>query len=147
DRLREYGPRRRYPVREPGLARPYARFLVEELKPFVDCSFRTLPGPEDTAVGGSSMGGLISLYLCRWYPGVFGLCGAMSPSLWWDKEAFLAGMAGRTGWVRRVRIWPDMGGREGKTDAAHEQNVPRARALAARLDELGADLRHGELPD
>jgi len=90
DRLREYGPRRS--GHEANLARPYGRFLTEELKPFIDRAFRTLPGPQDTAVGGSSMGGLISLYLCRWYPKIFGLCGAVSPSLWWGKQAFLKGL-------------------------------------------------------
>lgn len=56
----------------------YLRFLVEELKPWADANLPTLPGPAHTAVMGSSMGGLISLYaLCR-YPWVFGLAGCLS---------------------------------------------------------------------
>ncbi len=50
----------------------YLRFMVEELKPYIDNRFRTLPAREHTLIGGSSMGGLISLYgLCE-YPTVFG---------------------------------------------------------------------------
>lgn len=56
----------------------YLRFLVEELKPFVDTRYRTLPGRDDTAVMGSSMGGLISLYALAKYPQVFGGAGAVS---------------------------------------------------------------------
>lgn len=56
----------------------YLRFLVEELKPFVDAQYRTRPGRDDTFVMGSSMGGLISLYAAARYPDVFGGVGAVS---------------------------------------------------------------------
>jgi predicted alpha/beta superfamily hydrolase len=56
----------------------YLRFLVEELKPAIDARYRTLPGPADTVVMGSSMGGLISLYAVAEYPQVFGAAGAVS---------------------------------------------------------------------
>ncbi|MEO6264301.1 MAG: alpha/beta hydrolase-fold protein [Luteimonas sp.] len=59
----------------------YLTFLVEELKPFVDAEFRTLPGRDDTFVMGSSMGGLISLYAASEYPDVFG--GAAGVSTHW----------------------------------------------------------------
>ncbi len=56
----------------------YLRFLAEELKPFIDARYRTLPGRDDTMVMGSSMGGLISLYALAKYPQVFGAAGAVS---------------------------------------------------------------------
>jgi enterochelin esterase-like enzyme len=56
----------------------YARFLTEELMPRVDGAFRTRTGAEDTAVMGSSMGGLISFFLCWQYPQQFGLGGCLS---------------------------------------------------------------------
>ena len=56
----------------------YLRFLVEELKPRVDARYRTLTGPQDTAVMGSSMGGLVSLYALAEYPQVFGAAGGVS---------------------------------------------------------------------
>lgn len=56
----------------------YVRFLADELKPFIDTHYRTRPGPRDTAVMGSSMGGLISLYALAQRPDVFGAAGAVS---------------------------------------------------------------------
>ena len=56
----------------------YLRFLVEELKPFVDSSYRTLPGRDDTFIMGSSMGAFISLYALTEYSGVFGGAGCVS---------------------------------------------------------------------
>jgi len=56
----------------------YARFLIEELMPRVNQEFRTLTGPENTAVMGSSMGGLLSFYLVTYHPDVFGACGCES---------------------------------------------------------------------
>ncbi len=56
----------------------YLRFVVEELKPFIDAQYRAQPGRDDTAIMGSSMGGLISLYAIARYPDVFGGVGAVS---------------------------------------------------------------------
>jgi predicted alpha/beta superfamily hydrolase len=56
----------------------YARFLLEELIPRVNREFRTLTGPEHTAVMGSSMGGLLSFYLVTYHPEAFGACACMS---------------------------------------------------------------------
>ena len=56
----------------------YLRFIVEELKPFIDAKYRTLPGRDDTAIMGSSMGALISLYALTEYPAVFGGAGCVS---------------------------------------------------------------------
>jgi predicted alpha/beta superfamily hydrolase len=57
----------------------YLRFIVEELKPFVDANYRTLPDQPHTFVMGSSMGGLISAYAVSEYPQVFGGAGCLSP--------------------------------------------------------------------
>ena len=56
----------------------YARFLIEELMPRVNTEFRTLTGPKNTFAMGSSMGGLLSFYLVREHPDVFGACGCVS---------------------------------------------------------------------
>jgi predicted alpha/beta superfamily hydrolase len=56
----------------------YLAFLVEELKPFIDANYRTLPDRADTYVMGSSMGGLISQYAISKYPGVYGGAGCVS---------------------------------------------------------------------
>ena len=56
----------------------YLRFLVEELKPFIDRTYRTRPARDDTTIMGSSMGGLISLYAMMKHPEVFGSAGCLS---------------------------------------------------------------------
>lgn len=56
----------------------YLRFVVEELKPFIDAQYRTQSGRDDTSIMGSSMGGLISLYAIARHPEVFGGVGAIS---------------------------------------------------------------------
>jgi predicted alpha/beta superfamily hydrolase len=65
ERIHEYAPSRgvidasaKRKKRSRGLARHYARFLIEELKPFIDRKYRTKPEPEFTGLGGSSLGGL-----------------------------------------------------------------------------------------
>ena len=65
-----------------GHGKKYLQFLVETLKPYVDKNFRTLPTREFTGVGGSSMGGLISIYAGLKYPEVFSKLMIFSPSLW-----------------------------------------------------------------
>ena len=54
------------------------RFMVDELKPFIDATYRTLPDQSNTIMMGSSMGGLISLYALTEYPAVFGKAGCLS---------------------------------------------------------------------
>jgi predicted alpha/beta superfamily hydrolase len=56
----------------------YLKFLVTELKPFIDKTYRTKTGPSDTFTMGSSMGGLISCYAVAEYPQVFGGAGCVS---------------------------------------------------------------------
>lgn len=56
----------------------YLRFVTEVVKRRVDRSFRTLAGPRDTAVMGSSMGGLMSFYAMAEYPQIFGQAAALS---------------------------------------------------------------------
>ncbi len=88
DRLREYMPQKPPPRRWRDRLRwtlgggiqsdAYLRFLVEELKPFIDGAYRTESGPTHTTIMGSSMGGLISLYALSEYPHVFGGAGCLS---------------------------------------------------------------------
>lgn len=63
----------------------YLEFIVETLKPHVDKKYRTQPDIQNTGIGGSSMGGLISIYAGIKYPDVFGWVGVFSPSIWLDQ--------------------------------------------------------------
>jgi predicted alpha/beta superfamily hydrolase len=95
-----------------GAGASYARFLVEELKPQIDAAYRTKPGRAHTGVLGSSLGGLISLYLGIFHWDTFQRIGIVSPSLFWSNRAALHDS-------QRIpddlRIWLDMGWDEGQT--------------------------------
>jgi predicted alpha/beta superfamily hydrolase len=72
-----------------GDADAYLEFLVDTIKPRVDRLFRTRPERESTAILGSSMGGLLSLYAYFRFPSVFGRAGVMSPSIWFGQATVL----------------------------------------------------------
>jgi len=81
DRITEFTPSYRTQLGA-GSGKKYLRVLADRLKPYVDEHFRTLPGRENTGIGGSSMGGLISIYAGLIYPEVYGKLMIFSPSLW-----------------------------------------------------------------
>ena len=62
----------------PPLSDGYLRFIVKDLKPWIDATYPTLPGRESTYHMGSSMGGLISLYALCEYPDLFGAAACLS---------------------------------------------------------------------
>jgi predicted alpha/beta superfamily hydrolase len=113
-----------------GQADAYGQMLVEELKPFIDHSYRTLPGTQNCGMGGSSLGGLVSLYLGLRYTWIFGKLAVMSPSVWWHNRAILRTVAQIT---RKpdLRIWLDVGTKESQLAA------PDVRALKRELVNKG----------
>ena len=78
-----------------GQGKKYMNWLVNELKPYIDENYRTLPDREHTYVCGSSMGGLMALYASTVYNHVFSRAACLSPSLWVspDKVKWLVGKA------------------------------------------------------
>ncbi|MGB8509779.1 MAG: alpha/beta hydrolase-fold protein [Pyrinomonadaceae bacterium] len=108
ERVGEYTPTKDAKVKDGGLADSYGRMIVEELKPFIDAHYRTRREARETGLGGSSLGGLVSLYLGLRYPNVFGRLAVVSPSVWWDDKVILRHVAT----LRRrpaTRIWLDIG--------------------------------------
>ncbi|MBL8877111.1 MAG: hypothetical protein JNM86_15055 [Phycisphaerae bacterium] len=90
-----------------GWADKYARFLRDELKPFIDANYRTKTGAADTLTMGSSMGGVVSLYLGWDFTSTFGKIGAMSGA-WWTSTNFLARVKPIANF-RDIRIYMDHG--------------------------------------
>ena len=110
-RIREYTPTQ-VPKLGGGRADRYAKFLLEEVKPFIDREYRTLSGSSRTGIGGSSLGGLVSLYLGLQHYRTFGRIAALSPSVWWNQQVILR--FAQTATVEpRPSIWLDIGTREG----------------------------------
>jgi predicted alpha/beta superfamily hydrolase len=110
-RIREYTPTQ-VPRLGGGRADRYARFLMEEVQPFVDSEYRTLSGARHTGIGGSSLGGLVSLYLGLKHSRVFGKIAALSPSVWWN-QLVIHRFVQTTSVEPRPHIWLDIGTREG----------------------------------
>ena len=109
-----------------GQARRYGRLLVEDLKPFIDHRYRTYTDHANTGLGGSSLGGLVTMYLGLEYPNVFGKLVVMSPSVWWANRDIL----------RRVRklkkklptkVWLDIGTAEGGSAGDIERDAVSLR--------------------
>jgi predicted alpha/beta superfamily hydrolase len=110
-RLREYTPTS-VPRLGGGRADRYAKFLIEEVKPVVDRDYRTRQEAVQTGIGGSSLGGLVSIYLGLKFSSVFGKIAALSPSVWWNQRMILR-FAQAAPVEPRPRIWLDIGTREG----------------------------------
>ena len=71
---------------EGGEGDAYLEFIINTLKPYIDEQYRTLDAREHTAIGGFSMGGLISIYAGLKHPDVFSKVMAMSPAVWFAEE-------------------------------------------------------------
>ncbi len=120
-----------------GSGKLYARFVLDEVKPFIDAAYRTAPDRRHTGVIGSSLGGLITLSMARLHPQRFGLCGVLSPSLWWGRGKELHEVETNGSWLRRMRLWLDMGTREGKRGGHLTPEIGRTRRLVACFDAAG----------
>jgi predicted alpha/beta superfamily hydrolase len=124
-----------------GHAVAYGRMLVEELKPFVDGEYRTMSDPSRTGLGGSSLGGLVTLYLGILYPHVFGRLAVLSPSVWWNNKVILDYVAEAVP-KPRLKIWLDIGTKE---DPRAVQNAEMLRDVLVKKGwQLGVDLQFTE---
>lgn len=141
-RIREYTPSR-MPKLGGGSANRYAKFLTDEVKPFINHEYRTLGDAGNTGLGGSSLGGLVSLYVGLKFSQVYGKVAALSPSVWWNQRVmhrFAATL--RVG--KRPRIWLDVGTAEGRQTVRDVENF--RDVLMKKGWQLEADL-HFELAE
>lgn len=103
-----------------GEGNAYLEFIVKILKPYIDSNYKTLKGKENTAIFGSSMGGLISHYAGLKYPGVFGKIGVYSPAFWFAPE--INEYAKAHGNIKDSQIYFLAGGKEGGNTRYKEIN-------------------------
>ena len=137
-RIDEYTPSKDRRLGSGGKAIRYARMLTDDLKPFIDRQYCTLMDVDNTGLGGSSLGGLVSLYIGFNNPNVFGKLAILSPSVWWGGRSILDN-ALRYRATPRARIWLDIGTEEGSSAKAMLRDV---RLLRDVLVEKG--WREGE---
>ena len=136
DRINEYTPAEDAKYKMGGKADLYGRMLVEELKPFIDAHYRTKKGAQHTGLGGSSLGGLISIYLALKYGAVFGRAAVVSPSVWFANKQIVHYVEALPK-KPKVRIWMDIGTKEGGTTEEAQQTVSDARLLKETLIKKG----------
>jgi predicted alpha/beta superfamily hydrolase len=130
NRLREYMPHRSmHPRMLRVQGRHYPDFLMKEVMPFVEQNYRVATRPEDTGLGGSSLGALIALHTVVARPGVFGRLLLESPSLWASNRQLIKES-------RTVTIWPEriflaVGTAEAGSPERNRTVVDDVRELAA----------------
>jgi enterochelin esterase-like enzyme len=136
NRAREYVP---YKSRELKILNirgtAYPEFLRREVMPFIEDRYSVLRGPENTGLGGSSLGGLITLYTQLAMPGVFGRLLIESPSLFVANRRILDDCRQFRNWPSRVYL--GMGTREVGDAVKDERTADDARDLANILRQAG----------
>lgn len=130
-----------------GYADIYLQFLIDEVKSHIDSNYRVRPFREDTCVGGSSLGGLLSLYAAISHPEIFGKIAAISPSIWWDNRVILDMAEEWDVEPADMKIWLDMGIYEGdeededEVDPLEESDI-LCEILKAKGFKRGKNLRY-----
>src|ERR1700693_5066847 len=138
DRIREYMPHRSL---QPMMLRVqgtrYPTFLFKEVMPFIAGNYRVANGPENTGLGGSSLGALIALYTAAVRPGMIGRLLLESPSLWASNRQLIR-------LSRSVKRWPERvflatGTAEAGRKDKDQSMVDDVREQAAILRRAGLD--------
>jgi predicted alpha/beta superfamily hydrolase len=140
-RIDEYGPWRDDKVKLPGLdggggrADEYLDYLLEDVKPLVDRSFRVLTDAGHTGLAGSSMGGMISLWCALEAPDVFGFAGCFSPAFWVGKGNIFKYAQSHV--APGLRVYLDCGGREGGSSRDSRAYLGDSRRMREILQAQG----------
>ena len=139
DRLSEYMP---YRSLSPAMLRVqgsrYPNFLIKEVMPFISRTYRIASGPQNTGLGGSSLGALISLYTAASHPGWFGRLLLESPSLWASNRQIIKESRAVKQWPERIFL---------ATGTAEAGREDRDRSMVDDVRELAAIFRRAGLND
>jgi enterochelin esterase-like enzyme len=128
-----------------GEAAQYGLMLTHELMPWVSARYRIRTEREQTGLGGSSMGGLVTLYLGLRHAEHFGKLAVLSPSVWWNHKSILGYLNERAPEIwDRSRLWLDIGDKEGRR--ALEDAEQLNRSLKANGWRLGETLHFERVP-
>jgi predicted alpha/beta superfamily hydrolase len=135
------------PVADPeyggGNADAYGSFLIQELKPLIDSTYRTKPEAQYTGLAGSSLGGLVSMYFGLTHSDVFRKLGVVSPSVWWANNDIVTRVNGISAKLP-LEIWEDIGTAEGSEETVGDARLLRD-ALVAKGWVLDEDLKYLEV--
>ena len=139
DRVREYMPHRSLHLKMLRVhGKYYPDFLIKEVMPFVENAYRVATTPENTGLGGSSLGALVALHTAIARPGTIGRLLLESPSLWAANRQIIKDS-------RLVRIWPEKIFLAAGT--AEAGNAERSRTVVDDVRELAAIMRRAVLSE
>jgi enterochelin esterase-like enzyme len=139
DRLREYMPHRSlHPMILRVHGTRYPAFLFKEVFPFVARHYRVASGPENTGLGGSSLGALIALYTAAVRPGAIGRLLLESPSLWASNRQLIRQSRGVRRWPEKIFL---------ATGTAEAGRKDKDQSMVDDVRELAAILRRSGLGD
>jgi predicted alpha/beta superfamily hydrolase len=110
DRIQELSPYDN-PKLGKGLGASFLRFITDTLKPHVDAKYRTKPDRLNTGIGGSSVGGLLTVYAGLMSPHIFGRLMIFSPSLWISQRVYFDAIHFFEPFESRIYLYA--GGQEG----------------------------------
>ncbi len=116
-----------------GRGKIYMDWLTGEFKPFIDANLDTLPDRHNTAIGGSSMGGLMTLYALSEYGGIFSRGAALSPSLWMG-GGNLCGFIDDAKFAKDTVIYTDYGSKEFSNHSAQRKAFAKTCATLIQKD-------------
>jgi enterochelin esterase-like enzyme len=109
-----------------GEADKYGDLLTRELMPWIADKYRVRRDRESSGLGGSSLGGLVSLYLGLRHPEVFGRLALLSPSVWWNHKSILGYLNEHAPQIwERPRVWLDVGDHEGQRTLRDVEHLAR----------------------
>lgn len=117
-------------------AEQYARFVVEEVKPFIDRTYRTQSGPDRTGIAGASRGAMATLAILRQFPETFGRVALLTPHLRVEDGKTLLDALGAPQFLAGKRLWIDMGSAGGHNYPSPDP-IADARAFRAALESAG----------
>ena len=121
-------------VTHPGAAE-YAQFLLTEVMPYIAKHYRVKAGPQNTAIGGSSYGGLVTLYTVMQHPGIFGRALMESMPLQIENGRLIEDSKATKQWPERISV--GIGTKETNSPAMAQAHVEWTRKLVSVLHAQG----------
>lgn len=128
-----------------GQAEEYGLMLTRELMPWIEARYRVRRNRESTGLGGSSLGGLLTLFLGLRRAQHFGRLAVLSPSVWWNRKSILGYLNEHAPQLwDRPKIWLDVGDKEGHRTVRDVEQL--ARRLKANGWRPGETLHFERIP-
>ena len=131
---------------KPARGDDYAKLVLEEVKPFIEKTYRTAPGRENAAIGGASMGALIAMHVVKTSPQTFGQLALISPWLRAGGKPIAADWIGDGKWLAGTKLYIEMG-TAGGANYPGDNGPADAKDFVQKLQSAGVtSVQYNEIP-